>query len=157
MGSLIYLAITHLDISFAVQVVSQFVSQSQCHHLSALHCIIRYLKGTCDRGLFFPSTSPLTLRTFSDADYAGCVDTRRSTTGWRVFLGDSPISWKCKKQERVSKSYTEAEYRSMSSVSSKLVRLRQLLLDLDVSCAESIPLFGDNTSAISIATNPVHH
>ena len=80
--------------------------------------------GTYDRGLFFASNTPLTLNVYSDANYAGCVDTQRSTTGWCVFLGASPISWKCKKQERVLKSSIEAQYQSMSSVSSEIVWLQ---------------------------------
>ena len=137
-GSLIYLTITRPDISFVVQVVSQFVSQPRHHHLSALHQIICYLKGTSDRGIFFPSHTTLTLKAFSDADYVGFIDTRRSTAGWCVFLGTSLISWKSKKQERVSKSSIEVEYRSLSSVSSELVWLRRLLLD--VPCDDSIHL-----------------
>ena len=138
MGSLIYLTITRPDISFVVQVVRQFVSQPRYHHLSVLHRIVRYLKGTSDRGLFFPSHTTLTLKAFSDADYVGFIVTRWSAAGWCVFLGTSLISWKCKKQERVSKSSTEVEYRSMSSVSYELVWLQRLLLD--VPCDDSIHL-----------------
>eukprot|EP00257_Ricinus_communis_P023387 XP_015583359.1 uncharacterized protein LOC107262389 [Ricinus communis] len=134
-GSLIYLTITRPDISFAVQVVSQFVSQPRRHHLSTVHRILRYFKGTCDCGLFFPSNNSPTLIAYADADYAGCVDTRRFTTGWCVFLGAFPIFWKCKKQARVSKSSTEAEYRLMSSVSLEIVWLQRLLAELGVPCS----------------------
>ncbi|XP_049354811.1 uncharacterized mitochondrial protein AtMg00810-like [Solanum verrucosum] len=83
-------------------------------HLVVVRRIIRYLLGTSTRGLFFPSGSPIRLNAFSDFDWAGCPDTRRSVSGWGMFLGESLISWKSKKQDRVSKSSTEAEYRSMS-------------------------------------------
>ena len=61
-------------------------------------------------GCFFPTDTSLQLVAYSDADWAGCSDTHRSTTGWCMFLGDALISWRCKKQDRVSKSSTEAEY-----------------------------------------------
>ncbi|XP_021644240.2 uncharacterized mitochondrial protein AtMg00810-like [Hevea brasiliensis] len=107
-GSLIYLTTTRPDISYVVQVVSQFMSDPRRLHLTIVHRIIRYLKGTMRQGLFFPSNSSLQLVAFADADYPDSV----------------PISWKCKKQDRVAKSSTEAEYRAMSSVSSEVVWLR---------------------------------
>ncbi|CAL1399701.1 unnamed protein product [Linum trigynum] len=155
-GSLIYLTSTRPDIAYAVQIVSQFMSSPRTDHLAAVHRILRYLQGTREVGLFLPSGS-LVLQAFSDSDYAGCVDTRRSTTGWCVRLGDSFISWRCKKQDRVSKSSTEAEYRAMSDVSSELVWLRRLLGDLGVDCDLPLQLYVDNTSAIQIAQNPVLH
>ncbi|XP_019224515.1 PREDICTED: uncharacterized protein LOC109206178 [Nicotiana attenuata] len=103
-GSLNYLTITRPDISFAVQQVSQYTQTPRHLHLVAVRRIIRYLSGTSTRGLFFPSGSPIQLTAFSDSDWAGCPDTRRSVTGWCMFLGDSLISWKSKKQDRVSKS-----------------------------------------------------
>ncbi|XP_049389655.1 uncharacterized mitochondrial protein AtMg00810-like [Solanum stenotomum] len=109
-GSLNYLTITRPDISFAVQQVSQFMQAPHHLHLVAVRRIIRYLLGTSTRGLFFPSGSPIRLNSFSDSDWAGCPDTRRSVSSWCMFLGESLISWKSKKQDRVSKSSTEAEY-----------------------------------------------
>lgn len=156
-GSLIYLTITRPDISYAVHIVSKFMQCPRHFHLSAVKRIIRYILGTPNRGLFFPSGSSLKLQAYSDADWAGCPDTRRSITGWCMFLGDSLISWKCKKQNRVSKSSTEAEYRSMSAACSEIIWLRGLLAELGFSQAEPTPLHGDNTSAIQIAANPVYH
>jgi len=99
--------------------------QALCQtHLAAVRRLLRYLKGTSNRGLFFPSGNSLQLTGFSDADWAGCVDTRRSVTSWCMFLGDALIYWKSKKQACVSKSSTESEYRAMSSACSKIVRLR---------------------------------
>jgi len=72
------------------------------YHLSAVHRIIRYLLGTSHRGLFFPTGSPVTLQAYSNVDWAGCPDTRQSTTGWCMFLSNASISWKCKKQDFVS-------------------------------------------------------
>jgi hypothetical protein len=156
-GSLNYLTITRPNISFAVQQVSQFMQTPRHLHLAAVRRIIRYLRGSSGRGLFFPAGSSLRLVAYSDADWAGCPDTRRSVTGWCMFLGDSLISWKSKKQARVSKSSTESEYRAMSAACSEIVWLRGLLAELGFSQSDSTPLHADNTSAIQIAANPVYH
>ncbi|XP_049391406.1 uncharacterized mitochondrial protein AtMg00810-like [Solanum stenotomum] len=109
-GSLNYVTITRPDISFAVQQVSQFMQAPRHLHLVVVRRIIRYLLGTSTRGLFFLSGSPIRLNSFSDSDWAGCHDTRRLVSGWCMFLGESLISWKSKKQDRVSKSSTEVEF-----------------------------------------------
>ena len=156
-GSLNYLTITRPDISFAVQQVSQFMQAPRHLHLAAVRRIVRYLKGTSARGLFFQVDSPIHLVAYSDADWAGCSDTRRSITGWCMFIGNSLVSWKSKKQDRVSKSSTESEYRAMSSACSEIVWLRGLLGELGFPQIEPTPLHADNTSAIQIAANPVFH
>ncbi|CAL1357179.1 unnamed protein product [Linum trigynum] len=126
-------------------------------HLAAVHRILRYLQGTKELGIMFPSAGSPTLRAYSDSDFAGCIDTRRSTSGWCVQFGDAFISWRCKKQDKVSKSSTEAEYRAMSEVGSEVVWLRRLLSDFGISCPLPMDLYVDNTSAIRIAENPVLH
>ncbi|CAN1222790.1 Retrovirus-related Pol polyprotein from transposon TNT 1-94 [Linum grandiflorum] len=156
-GSLIYLTSTRPDLAYAVQVVSQFMATPRLPHQSAVFRILRYLQGTRDLGLFFPSSGTHAVSAHADADYAGCIDTRRSTSGWCVTFGDAFISWRCKKQDRVAKSSTEAEYRSMSDVCSEVVWLIRLLAKLGVSVPHPVSLFGDNTSAIQIAANPVFH
>ncbi|XP_068655793.1 uncharacterized mitochondrial protein AtMg00810-like [Aristolochia californica] len=156
-GSLIYLTITRPDISYVVHQVSQFMSSSRHLHLAAVRRIIRYLQGSPTRGLFFPTGSSLQLIAYSDADWAGCPDTRRSTRGWCMFLGDALISWRCKKQDRVSKSSIEDECRAMSTTCSEIVWLCSLLAELEFPQTTSTPLPADNTSAIQIATNLVFH
>ncbi|CAN1807703.1 Retrovirus-related Pol polyprotein from transposon TNT 1-94 [Linum perenne] len=156
-GSLIYLTNTRPDLAYAVQIVSQFMASPRQPHLAAVYRILRYLQGTRHMGLFFPSSASHDLIAFADADYAGCMDTRRSTSGWCIQLGHSFISWRCKKQDRVSKSSTEAEYRSMSEVCSEIVWLTRLLAELGHPILLPVQLHGDNTSAIQIATNPVLH
>ena len=126
-------------------------------HLVAIRRIIQYLRGTASRGLFFPVGSPLHLVAYSDSDWAGCPNTCRSVTGWCIFLGQSLISWKSKKQARVSKSSIESEYRAMCAACSKIVWLRGLLAELGFSPSHPTPLRADNTSAIQIAANPVYH
>jgi hypothetical protein len=112
---------TQPDISFLVQQVRQFMQTPRHLHLAAAHRIIRYLRRSSGRGLFFPTGSSIRLVAYSDADWAGCPDTQQSITGWCMFLGDSLIFWKNKKQACVFKSSTESEYRAMSASYSEIV------------------------------------
>ncbi|XP_057426050.1 uncharacterized mitochondrial protein AtMg00810-like [Lotus japonicus] len=111
-GSLVYLTITRPDIAYAVHVVSQFVSSPTIVHWAAVLRILRYLRGTQFQSLLFPSSSSLELRAYSDADWDGSPSDRKSTTDFCIFLVDSLISWKSKKQDVVSRFFTEAEYRA---------------------------------------------
>jgi len=101
--------------------------------------------------------SPIRLVAYSDADWACCSDTRRLITRWCMFLGNSLVSWKSKKQDQVSKSSTEFEYRAMSSACFEIIWLRGLLGELGFSQVEPTSLHADNTSVIQIAANPVFH
>ncbi|XP_068649031.1 uncharacterized mitochondrial protein AtMg00810-like [Aristolochia californica] len=136
---------------------SSVVTPMEHLHLVAVQRIIRYLRGSPTRGLFFPTSFALQLFACSDADWVGCPCICLSTTGWCMFLGDALIPWKCKKQDRVSKSSTEAEYRAMSTTCSEIISLRGLLAELQFPQTTSTPLHADNTSAIQIATNPIFH
>uniref|UniRef100_M1AVM4 Copia protein n=1 Tax=Solanum tuberosum TaxID=4113 RepID=M1AVM4_SOLTU len=94
---------------------------------------------------------------YADVDWEGCPDSRRSTTGWCMMIGSCMISWKCKKQSPTSKSSTKAEYRSMFTGCSEIIWLGRLLSKLDIKIEESTTLYGENTRAIRITINPVHH
>ncbi|CAN6705605.1 unnamed protein product [Malus baccata var. baccata] len=115
-GALQYLTFTRPDIAFSVHQVAQFMQSPMVAHFTAVKRILRYLKGTISHGIGY-SRGSLQLKAFSDADWAGDPNDRRSTTGLVVFLGNSPISWSSKKQLTVSRSSTEAEYRALSSTS----------------------------------------
>ncbi|KZV35220.1 hypothetical protein F511_43559 [Dorcoceras hygrometricum] len=119
--------------------------------------ILRYVKGTIGQGLFYGSNSDLRLKFFSDADWGACLDTRKSVTGYCVFLGESMISWRAKKQHTVSRSSAEAEYRSMAAATCEILWIRSLLTDLGVACNIPATLYCDSQAAIHIASNPVFH
>lgn len=110
-GSLQYLTITRPDIAFAVNSISQFMSQPHTPHLIAAKRILRYIKGSLDHGLFFgPQHHLISLAAYVDADWAGCPDSRHSTSGYLVYLGTNFVSWCSKKQPTIARSSAESEY-----------------------------------------------
>ncbi|GMP43055.1 hypothetical protein CsSME_00012568 [Camellia sinensis var. sinensis] len=156
-GCLVYLTVTRPDFAYVVHVVSQFVSVPRSTHWAALVRVLRYLRGTIFQGLLLSSTSSLDLVAYADSDWAGDVTDRKSTSGFCMFLGDSLIPWKSKKQSVVARSTTEAEYRAMAHATAEIVWLRCLLSDLGVSQSSPTPLYCDNRSAVQIAHNTVFH
>ncbi|KAG5228832.1 RmlC cupins superfamily protein [Salix suchowensis] len=132
-GKLIYLTITRQEITYAVNTLSQFMQEPKLHHLKASRQILQYLKNAPGQVLLFSQKGHLNLVSYCDADWAKCPITRRSVTGYCIFLGNSLISWKSKKQVTVSRSSAEAEYRSMAAATCELTWLRYLLKDLQVT------------------------
>lgn len=156
-GRLLYLTVTRPDITFAVNMLSQFLSRPRQSHLDAAIRILRYLKMTPGQGIFLPADGDLTLRAFCDADWGGCVMTCRSSTGYFISLGGLPISWRTKKQSVVARSSAEAEYRAMAATVCEIVWLRWLLDDLQAPQRGPTLLHCDNQAARHIAHNPVYH
>ena len=131
-GRLLYLTITRPDILFAVNILSQFLQTPRKAHLDVALRILRYLKAYPGNGIPLSAASSLNLNAYMESDWAGCHITHRSTSGYCILLGQSPISWKTKKQQIVSRLYAEAEYKAMAQTACELQWLRFLLADLEV-------------------------
>ncbi|CAN1849719.1 Retrovirus-related Pol polyprotein from transposon TNT 1-94 [Linum perenne] len=156
-GSLIYLTLTRPDLSYAVGLVSRFMQNPKKPHLEAAKRILRYVKGTINHGILYKKGGNTELSGYCDADYAGDLDTRRSTTGYVFSLGSGPISWCSKRQPTVALSTTEAEYNSSAMATQECVWLIQLLKDLGQQVNYSVSLLCDNQSALRLVDNPVFH
>uniref|UniRef100_A0A2N9HE74 Integrase catalytic domain-containing protein n=1 Tax=Fagus sylvatica TaxID=28930 RepID=A0A2N9HE74_FAGSY len=155
-GALHYLTFTRPDISFAVHQVCQYMSTPTTTHLAAAKRVLRYIRGTFNHGIEF-TPGPLSLSAYTDADWAGDPDDRRSTYGFLVYLGHNAITWSAKKQATVSRSSTESEYRALAIASAELCWVRSLLKDLGIYLPDPPTLWCDNISALAIASNPVFH
>ncbi|GJX11270.1 retrovirus-related pol polyprotein from transposon TNT 1-94 [Tanacetum coccineum] len=125
-------------------------------HLHAVKRIFRYLKGTVNRGLWYPKDSSIALTAFADADHAGCQDTRRSTSGSMQFLGDRLVSWSSKRQKSAAISSTEAEYIALSGCCAQVLWMRSQLTDYGFGF-NKILMYCDNKSAIALCCNNVQH
>ncbi|GKV43628.1 hypothetical protein SLEP1_g50892 [Rubroshorea leprosula] len=156
-GSLQYLSLTRPDLSFAVSRLSQFMHRPTDSHWQAMKRVLRYLRGSVSHGLLLRPQPTLSLYAFSDADWAGDRDTYTSTTGYLVFLGSNPVSWRAAKQRAVARSSTEAEYRALATAASEVVWIQHLLSELGVSSSVPPAIFCDNIGATYLSSNPVFH
>ncbi|CAL5358524.1 unnamed protein product [Camellia sinensis] len=156
-GKLIYLSHSRPDIAIAVSMVSQFMHAPRATHLEAVMRILRYLKSSPGKGLYFSKHSHLNVEAYTDADWAGLVTDRRSTSGYCTFVGGNLVTWRSKKQNVVARSSAEAEFRAMAQGVCELLWIRLLLRDLGINHTDSMRLYCDNKAAINIAHNPVQH
>jgi hypothetical protein len=156
-GALQYLTFTRPDIAFAVQQICLYMHDPREPHLAALKRILRYLQGTMSLGLTMRRSSPTELVVYTDADWAGCPDTRRSTSAYAVFLGDNLVSWSSKRQHTISRSSAEAEYRVVANGVTEATWLRQLLLELHHLPRRATLVYCDNVSVVYLSSNLVQH
>uniref|UniRef100_A0A1J3JIQ3 Putative mitochondrial protein n=1 Tax=Noccaea caerulescens TaxID=107243 RepID=A0A1J3JIQ3_NOCCA len=156
-GALQYLTFTRPDIAYAVQQICLYMHDPREPHFNALKRILRYLKATITQGLHLTRSTTTSITAYTDADWAGCPTTRRSTSGYCVFLGDNLISWSSKRQQTVSRSSAEAEYRGVANAVAETTWIRNLLLELHCPIAKATLVYCDNISAVYLSTNPVQH
>ncbi|XP_021762987.1 uncharacterized protein LOC110727713 [Chenopodium quinoa] len=156
-GALQYLTFTRPDISYVEQQICLYMHDPRQEHMHDVRRILRYLQGTLSHGLHLYASPTSSLISYSDADWGGCPDTRRSTSGYCVFLGDNLISWSAKRQPIISKSSAEAEYRGVANVVAESCWLRNLLLELHCPIKKATVVYCDNVSAAYLSGNPVQH
>jgi histone deacetylase 1/2 len=156
-GALQYLTLTRPYICFAVNKVCQFLHAPTTAHWSAVKRILRYVQGTLTTGLQVRKSPSMIVSAFSDADWARCVDDRRSTGGFAVFFGANLISWSARKQPTVSRSSTEAEYKALANATAELMWVHKLLQELGVPHSPVARLWCDNLGAKYLSANLVFH
>ena len=155
-GSLMYLTASRPDIMFAVCLCARFQANPKESHLTAAKRILRYLKGNQGLGLWYPMGGTFDFVAYTDSDFGGCNNDRKSTTGGCQFLGGRLVSWQCKKQTSVAQSSCEAEYMAAGSCCSQVLWIQQQLRDYGMEYLDT-PILIDNKSAIDITNNPVMH
>ncbi|XP_051196890.1 uncharacterized mitochondrial protein AtMg00810-like [Lolium perenne] len=124
-SALQYLTFMRPDITYAVQQVCIHMHDPREQHLAAIKRILRYVKGTISHGLQLHSSSPHSMVTYTNADWAGYPDTRRSMSGFCFYLGDNLVSWSSKRQHTISRSSAEAEYRAVANAVAEASWIRQ--------------------------------
>ena len=156
-GNLLFLAHrTRPDICFAVAHVARYNSAPNKTHWQAVKRIFRYLKGTSNYGLFYgKSSSPCT--GYSDADFAGDLHDRKSTSGYCFVYGNAVISWRSTKQTCVALSTAESEYVALSTCTQEAIWLQKLLHDLKLSDNKPMLIHEDNQSALCLSKNNKGH
>nr|GEZ48754.1 ribonuclease H-like domain-containing protein [Tanacetum cinerariifolium] len=147
----------HLDISYAIQQVCLYMHDPREPHLEALKRILRYVHSTLGFGLQPYASSTTSLIAYSDVDWAARPVTRRSTSGYYVFLGNNLVSWSSKRQHTLSRSSAEVEYRCVANAVTKTAWLRNLLIELHTPLLTTTLVYCDNVSAIYMSANPVQH
>eukprot|EP00253_Pinus_taeda_P017826 PITA_17826 len=156
-GCLLYLTGTRPDIMHAVGIVGRFQENPKETHLQVVKRIFKYLQGTKNYGLWYPIDTDLTLHAYTNADWAGSMDDRKSTGGGAFFMGSRLVSWFSKKQSLIALSTVEVEYVAAASCCTQLLWMMQTLQDFQITCTPPICILCDNTSAISISKNLVMH
>nr|GEV83027.1 putative ribonuclease H-like domain-containing protein [Tanacetum cinerariifolium] len=156
-GALMYLTASRPDIMHATCYCARYQAKPTEKHLTAVKRIFWYLKDTIHMGIWYPKDTGFELTTFSDSDHAGCLDSRKSTSGGIQFLGDDKlVSWSSKKQDCTLMSSTEAEYVSLSACCAQVLWMRTQLTDYGFYF-DKIPMYCDSNASIAISCNPIQH
>nr|GEX68181.1 ribonuclease H-like domain-containing protein [Tanacetum cinerariifolium] len=152
-----YLTFTRPDLSYAFQQICLYMHDPNEPHLAALKRILRFVQGTLEFGLHLYASATTYLVGYTDVDWAGCPSTRRSTSGYCVFLGDNLLSWSSKRQHTISHSSAEAEYRGVANVVVETAWIRNLLRKLHSPFLTATLVYCDKVSAVYMSANSVQH
>ncbi|XP_027368152.1 uncharacterized protein LOC113874130 [Abrus precatorius] len=157
-GSLMYLTVTRPDLTYTVSLISRFRTSPTTTHWLATKRILRYVKGTINFGIWYKKgIDSLKLLAFTDNDYAGDLNDRRSMLGFVFMMGTGAVSWASKKQTVVALSTTEAEYMAAALCACQCVWLGRILKKIGVKDESKIAIMCDNNSAIQLSKHPVFH
>lgn len=156
-GRLIYLTNTRPDLAYSIHILAQFMQKPLLPHWEAALKVVRYLKGSAGQGIFLKADDSLDISIYCDADWGACPLTRLSLSAYITFLGSSPVTWKTTKQDTVSLSSAESEYRAMSVAVKELKWFKELFDSFGIYPSLPMKLYCDSKSAIHIASNPVFH
>ena len=150
--------ITRPDIAHAAGILARTASKWNKTHVHAARHLLRYLRGPSDLCLTFDGTSGKRIALgYADADWGGCLDTRRSTTGYLFKTFGGPVAWKSRRQSTTALSTMEAEYMASADATRQAIWLQLLLEDLGQGISGPLPILNDNNAAILLSKNPVNH
>ena len=148
---------TRPDIVFAVGVVTRFTQAPRQAHLEAAIHIMRYLKGTMHLAVLYRQGEEINPSGFTDSDFQGDPEQRKSTSGYVFNIGSAPISWRSKLQDEIAESSLEAEYRACADASKEALWLRHFFEDLEMPLTKPLVIYCDNKSCIALGKNPVQN
>jgi hypothetical protein len=156
-GSLMYLTATRPDLMFAVNLIARFMEHPVENHLMAAKRILRYIRGTQELGILYKKGSQAELIAYSDSDYGGDVDDRKSTSGYVFMMGSGAVSWSSRKQPIVTLSTTEAEFIAAAHCVCQGIWLKRILECIGLEQRKCLTVLCDNSSTIKLSKNLVLH
>ena len=139
------------DLSFAVSLLSRFQANPGLEHWKALLHVVGYIKNSMDYGLTYSQDTDLTPLAYVDADYGGCRDTRRSTSGYVFTMAGGPVTWSSKRQAMVALSTVKAKYVAMSQCAQQMVWMQTWLDEVEIAHTMPGVIKGDSRGAITLA------
>ncbi|KAF2323364.1 hypothetical protein GH714_034845 [Hevea brasiliensis] len=157
LGGSQYVPLTRPDISFAVNKLCQFMHSPTVAHWQAVKRLLRYLQHAKPYGLCVSKDSSLEMQCFTNSDWGGDVNDRRSTSGYAVYLGRNLISWMAKKQLTIARSSSESEYKTLANATAKIMWIKSLMSELGFQLSQPAVLWCDNIGAIYLSSNPVFY